>query len=295
MNILLLGKFGQLGWELRRALAPLGSMTALDYPEIDLVKADKMREVVRACHPQVIINATAYTAVDRAESEPETAMAVNARAPGLLAEEAHRIGAFLIHYSTDYVFDGQKGSPYIESDYPDPLGVYGRSKLEGEQAIQSVGSNALILRTSWVYSLRRDSFVTKVLQWSRQQTVLRLVSDQVSNPTWARMLAEATALLLAKGGDNWLDWLGERQGLYHLAGSGYASRLEWAQAILRLDQEPDEQTAQEILPALTSDFPTPAQRPLFSALNCNLFARTFGLSLPPWEDALRLAMENIHG
>ena len=292
MNILLLGKYGQLGWELRRALAPAGDVTALDYPEIDLAQEDKVREMVRALQPQVIINATAYTAVDKAESEPEIAMAINARAPGLLAEEALRLGAVLIHYSTDYVFDGKKGSEYLESDLPNPLGVYGQSKLEGERTIQAVGGKTLILRTSWVYSLRRDSFVTKVLQWSRQQPVLRLVSDQVSNPTWARMLAETTALLLVKGGDNWQEWLGERRGLYHLAGSGYASRYNWAQAILRLDPKQEEQMTREMLRALTADFPSPAKRPLFSALNCELFASTFGMSLPSWEEALAMAMEN---
>jgi dTDP-4-dehydrorhamnose reductase len=295
MNILLLGKYGQLGWELHRTLAPAGDLTALDYPEIDLVNESQVREMVRARQPQVIVNATAYTAVDRAESEPELAMAINARAPALLAEEALRLGAVLIHYSTDYVFDGNKGSEYLESDSPNPLGLYAQSKLEGERAIQTVGGNALILRTSWVYSLRRESFVTKVLQWSRQQPVLRLVSDQVSNPTWARMLAEATAHLLVKGGDSWQEWLGERRGLYHLAGSGYTSRLEWAQAILEYDPRRGEQVAREILPALTADFPTPAQRPLYSALNCDLFARTFGLSLPPWQEALHLAMENDNG
>jgi dTDP-4-dehydrorhamnose reductase len=295
MNILLLGKYGQLGWELRRALAPAGHVTALDYPEIDLVDESRVRELVRAHQPEVIVNATAYTAVDRAESEPELAMAINARAPGLLAEEALRLGVPLIHYSTDYVFDGSKGSAYLENDNPNPLGVYGLSKLEGERAIQAVGGDALILRTSWVYSLRRDSFVTKVLQWSRQMPVLRLVSDQVSNPTWARMLAEATAMLLVKGGENWREWLGQRQGLYHLAGSGYASRFNWAQAILRLDPRQTEQITRQIQPAQTVEFPTPAQRPLFSALNCDLFARTFGLSLPPWEEALRMAMENGNG
>jgi len=295
LKILLLGKWGQLGWELQRALAPLGEVTAVDYPEIDLANERQVREVVRTNHPQAIVNATAYTAVDKAESEPKTAMAINGCAPGFLAEEASRLGAILIHYSTDYVFDGRKGSEYLESDSPNPLGVYGQSKLEGERLIQAAGGVFLILRTSWVYSLRRDSFVTKVLQWSRQQSELRVVSDQVSNPTWARMLAEATALLLVKGGDGWRDWLGERGGLYHLAGSGYASRLEWAQAILKYDPRRDEQMTRDIQPALTADFPTPAQRPLFSALNCDLFAQTFGMHLPPWEGALRLAMESDIG
>jgi dTDP-4-dehydrorhamnose reductase len=291
MNILLLGKYGQLGWELRRALAPAGGVIALDYPEIDLVNLSQLREVVRTHQPEIIINATAYTAVDKAESEPELALAINARAPALLAEEALRLGVPFIHYSTDYVFDGSKGSPYLESDPPNPVGVYGQSKLEGERLIQAVGGDILILRTSWVYSLRRDSFVTKVLQWSRQQLKLHLVCDQVSNPTWARMLAEATGMLLVKGGEHWRDWLGERRGIYHLAGSGYASRLEWGQEILRLDPNKEEQVTKEILPAVTADFPTPAQRPLFSALNCTLFMNTFGLYLPDWQLALQLAME----
>jgi dTDP-4-dehydrorhamnose reductase len=170
--------------------------------------------------------------------------------------------------------------------------MYGRSKLAGEQAIERVGGAYIILRTSWVYTTRRDSFVTKVLGWSRQQPTLRMVTDQVSNPTWARMLAEVTAQTLAKGGENVVDWLAERSGIYHLAGSGWASRMEWGQAILRYDPRPQEQVVREILPAATSDFPTPAQRPLFSALDCERFTQTFGLRLPDWDTALRLAMEN---
>jgi dTDP-4-dehydrorhamnose reductase len=290
MRILLLGKYGQLGWELHRTLAPLGEVIALDYPEIDLAQEGEAPRVAREIRPQVIVNASAYTAVDRAESETELAYAINARTPGILAKEAVDLGAVLLHYSTDYVFDGSKGSPYEEDDTPNPLGVYGRSKLEGERAIEQVGGVYLILRTSWVYSLRRDSFVTKVLQWSRQQSSLRVVDDQVSNPTWARMLAEVTAQLLAKGGGDIFNWFGERGGLYHLAGDGFASRLAWAQAILRHDPHKDEQVTREVLPARTADFPTPAQRPLFSALNCNRFTRAFGLKLPPWESALGLAM-----
>lgn len=291
MRILLLGKIGQLGWELQRTLAPLGEVIALDYPEIDLSKGGVASQVVGQVLPQVIINASAYTAVDRAEGESQIAMAINARAPGELAQAAATLGAALIHYSTDYVFDGNKGSPYLESDAPNPLNVYGVSKLAGEQAIQQVSGSFLILRTAWVYSLRRDSFVTKVLQWSREQPSLRVVADQVSNPTWARMLAEITAQLLARAGDHPVEWLGERRGLYHLAGDGYASRLEWTQAVLRLDPRPQQQATREVLPARTAEFPTPAQRPLFSALDCQRFTHVFGLRLPGWEDALRLAME----
>ncbi|HSQ18542.1 MAG TPA: dTDP-4-dehydrorhamnose reductase [Anaerolineales bacterium] len=291
LKILLLGNTGQLGWELERSLASLGQVTAVDTPAINLAEPHSILPVIRQANPQVIINATAYTAVDRAESEPGLVQAINAHAPGLLAEEGARLGAALIHYSTDYVFDGTKGSPYNEEDTPNPLGVYGWSKLSGEQAVLQAGGAALVLRTSWVYSLRRDSFVTKVLAWARQQPAMRLVTDQVSGPTWARALAEITALLLSRGGSDPVGWLAERRGLYHLGGDGYCSRLEWGQAILHLDRHPEEQLTQTIAPALTVDFPTPARRPLFSALDCSRFTKTFGLQLPPWEQALRLAME----
>jgi dTDP-4-dehydrorhamnose reductase len=286
MKILLLGKNGQLGWELARCLPPLGEVLALDYPEIDLSQPDSIRAVIRAVAPRLILNATAYTAVDQAEGQWDLSYAINGAAPGILAEEAHSLGAALIHYSTDYVFDGSKGRPYCESDSPNPLNVYGKSKLRGEQAIQAVGGACIVLRTAWVYSLRGDSFVRKVLQWARQNETLRVVEDQVSNPTWARMLAQATALLLTRG----VDAVKDHAGLYHLAGRGHASRLDWARQILKLDPRSSEQVVKEIVPARTSDFPTPAQRPLFSALDCSLFEETFGIALPPWETALQLAM-----
>jgi len=293
MHILLLGNTGQLGWELVRSLSTLGSVQGMDYPAVNLAETASILPLLRGVRPQVIINATGYTAVDRAESEADLAQAINATAPELLAHEARKMGAVFIHYSTDYVFDGIKGSPYVESDDPNPLGVYGQSKLEGEQAVAQAGGAALILRTSWVYSLRRDSFVTKVLAWARQQKSLRLVSDQISGPTWAHMLAEITAQLLVKAGTDPYAWLAERRGLYHLAGSGYCSRLEWGEAILRFDPRRQEQIVQEILPAVTADFPTPARRPLFSALDCTHFSNVFGLRLPDWEQALQLAMSSL--
>jgi len=292
MKILLLGNTGQLGWELERTLAPLGEVIAIDYPILNLADSDGTRQIVREAAPDMIINATAHTLVDKAESEPDTSLAyaINATGPGIIAEEAKTLGAALLHYSTDYVFDGTKGSPYIESDATNPLNVYGRSKLEGERAVEAVGGIALTFRTTWVYSTRRASFVTKVLEWSRQQTTLKVVSDQVSGPTSARMLAEITALLLAIAGDHPQEWLGERSGLYHLAGDGYCSRLEWARQILAFDPNKHEQTVTEVIPALTSDFPSPATRPLFSPLDCSKFKETFGLSLPAWQDALKLVM-----
>jgi dTDP-4-dehydrorhamnose reductase len=288
MKILLLGKNGQLGWELQRTLAPLGPVVALDFEELNMEDFDAVRKRIRELRPQVIVNASAYTAVDKAESEPEKAYVINGEIPGILAEECVLLKAALIHYSTDYVFDGRKGRPYIEMDTPNPLNIYGKSKLAGEQAIQKAGGAYLILRTAWVYSLRGDSFITKVLGWARQNETLRIVDDQISNPTWARMLAEFAALILVQG----KDLIGERRGLYHLAGTGHTSRFEWARKILELDPRKEEQICKEILPALTSDFPTPAERPLCSALKCTLFQDVFGICMPSWQGTLGLAMEN---
>lgn len=294
MNILLLGKNGQLGWELHRAMAPLGAVTALDYPEIDLLDLTKIKACVYSARPQLIINATAYTAVDRAENETEIAYAINAHAPGMLAELARDLRAGFIHYSTDYVFDGRKGSLYVEADPPNPINVYGSSKLAGEQAVSQVNGAALILRTSWVYSLRRENFVTKVLSWARQQEALRIVDDQIGNPTWARMLAEITAQMLAQAASSEIfAWLYARRGIYHLAGDGAASRLEWARQILHLDPQKSTQITRETLPASTDEFPAPARRPRNSALNCDRFSQTFGLRLPPWQEALALALEDL--
>jgi dTDP-4-dehydrorhamnose reductase len=286
MKILLFGAMGQLGTELQKTLSPLGEIAAYDIHNLNLENMQEVRETIHVVSPDVIVNASAYTAVDQAENEAEKAFTVNSNIPGLFAEEASKLNAFLIHYSTDYVFDGTKGTPYLEGDQTNPLGTYGKSKLAGEEAIKAGSANYLILRTSWVYSRNRSSFVTKVLEWARKQEVLSIVSDQISNPTWARTLANVTAQLLGKG---W-DCLIERHGLYHVAGNGYASRLEWAKKIIELDPNKQEQKVREILPALTSDFPTPAQRPLFSALDCSLFQSTFDIPLPKWEDALKLAM-----
>jgi dTDP-4-dehydrorhamnose reductase len=293
MRILLLGNTGQLGWELERTLVSLGELNACDYPQINLADFESIRQVIKDCQPDVLINAAAYTAVDRAESEPDVAHAINAIAPGVLAEEARQIKAAFIHFSTDYVFDGQKGSPYLESDQTNPLSVYGRTKLAGEQAVQQVGGACLILRTSWVYSMRRDSFVNKVLGWARNQSTLKFVTDQVSCPTWSRMLAEVTSQLILLSRTDPYGWFSEHLGLYHLAGSGYCSRFEWGQEILKLDPHRDEHHVKKILPALSAEFPSPARRPLFSALNCDYFSQTFCLNMPDWRYSLKLAMETI--
>ena len=290
-RILLIGKNGQLGWELQRTLATLGEVIAQDYPEVDLAKPDRLREVIRSISPTILINAAAYTNVDKAESEADLAWKINAEAPGVMAEVARRLKALFIHYSTDYVFDGKKGSPYFESDIASPLNEYGRSKLGGEQKVEEVGEVYLIFRTSWVYSMRQGGFVTKVLQWARQQETLRVVDDQIGCPTSARMLAEATAQVIARGGKDPMGYFEANRGLYHLAGKGAASRYEWAKAIVEFDPRKEEQKATEIQPAKTREFPTPATRPLRTELQIDKFENTFELTLPSWRESLKLLIE----
>ncbi|MBC8503485.1 MAG: dTDP-4-dehydrorhamnose reductase [Anaerolineales bacterium] len=290
MRILLIGKNSQIGWELQRTLAPLGEVYATDSPEIDLGSVFAIRTLVRAVEPEVIINAKSFDVVDQAEKEPSQAHAINSTAPGVLAEEAHEVGAGLVHYSTDYVFDGEKGSPYTEDDEPTPINVYGKSKLEGERAIIKASGSYLILRTSCVYSLRRDCFVTKVLGWAREQRTMRVVSDQVGSPSWSRMLAEITTQMLVEAKDDLAAWLEKHTGIYHLAGSGSASHFDWARAIIENDPHKEEQVNQAVLPARTTEFSTAAERPLYTALNCERFSTEFDLTIPPWEDALRWAL-----
>jgi len=291
MKILLLGNTGQVGWELHRTLHTLGDLVALDYPRIDMADPNNIRGVVRSNHPDIIVNATAYTNVDQAESEPELAMAINGTGPAILAEEAIKLKAALIHYSTDYVFDGTKGEPYTERDTPNPLSVYGETKLAGERAVEDIGGTHLIFRTSWVYSLRRPCFVTKFLQWARQHKTLHIVEDQISGPTWARTLAEATAQVIAQGQHQPVEYIKTKQGLYHLTGKGSCSRYEWAKSIIKWDPNKEEQVVESILPAASEEFPTPARRPHTSALSNQKFTKTFNLNHFPWEKVLQLMLQ----
>ncbi|NLE93659.1 MAG: dTDP-4-dehydrorhamnose reductase [Chloroflexi bacterium] len=290
-KILQIGTKGQLGWELLRTCAPLGEVVALDYPDVDLSNSTGLRELVKSVKPDIIINAAAYTNVDKAESEPELARAINANGPGILAEESKKINAVLVHYSTDYVFDGKKGSPYVETDTPNPLSVYGQTKLEGEQAIEASGCVNLVLRTSWVYSMRQGGFVTKVLKWARTQEVMRVVDDQISSPTSARMLSEITALILAQGRDDVFDYLREKGGLYHCAGSGSCSRYEWAKAILEFDPHKEEQIVREIVHSKSHEFPSLAERPMISILNIEKIGNYLNLTLQHWEKGLEMVLE----
>ena len=283
MRILLFGKNGQLGWELNRTLMCLGELVALDYPEIDFEKPPNVIKVLNQIKPDLIVNAAAYTNVDKAEEEPDKARLINADTPGEIANWCKLHNAVLIHYSTDYVFDGTKGSPYTEEDEPNPLNVYGKTKLEGEIAVQQSGAPYLILRTAWVYSMRGNNFVTKVLEWAKNSDVLRIVDDQISNPTWARALAEITADVIAMGLEDIRSFFSSKGGLYHCAGSGYCSRYDWANVIIATFLK---NKIIEIAPAKTSDFPTAAKRPLFSALDCDRFNILLNLFLPNWEDLI---------
>lgn len=290
MKILLFGKTGQLGWELQRTLAPLGEVLAYGPDDIDLANLKSVETAIKEAAPQLIVNAAAYTAVDRAEEEAELAARINLHAPSVMAETARSIHAALIHYSTDYVFDGRKRSAYREDDLTNPLNVYGKTKLDGERAIRQVGGAHVILRTSWVYSLGSGGFVSKVLAWARKQETMRVVTDQVGSPTWARMLAEISSAMIARSLPDPVQFFEEKAGLYHLGGAGAVSRFDFTREILRLDPQAGEQIVQRVEPALTADFPTPAQRPLFTALDCSRFEETFGLCMPRWEKALELAM-----
>jgi dTDP-4-dehydrorhamnose reductase len=275
-TIFVTGAGGQVGFELVRSLAAHGEVIAPDRAALDLADADALVACVRQVRPQLIVNAAAYTAVDRAESERDAAFAVNARAPGILAEEAKRQDAVLIHYSTDYVFDGRRTTPYAEDAPTGPLNVYGASKLEGERAIAQSGAHAIVLRTSWVYGARGSNFLLTILRLARERDELRIVADQHGTPNWCRTLADATAAAVAHG----LPWLAERSGLYHLASVGATTWHGFAQAIIGVAPRP------RIVGIATSDYPTPARRPAYGVLATRKFEATFGQAMPDWRDAL---------
>ena len=276
MKILVTGARGQLGYELAAALATFGAVVALDRAALDVVDADAVVTSVRAIAPTLIVNAVAYTAVDRAERERDIAFAANATAPAVLAEEAKRIGALLIHYSTDYVFDGTQTAPYDENSTPNPLNVYGESKLAGERAIAASDASAIVLRTSWVYSLRGGNFLLTMRRLGAERDELRVVADQVGVPNWARALAQATATLVGRG----MPYLKERAGLYHLSATGQTTWYEFARAIFGEAAKP------RIVPITTDQYPTPAQRPAYGVLDTREFERVFGFALPHWRAVL---------
>jgi dTDP-4-dehydrorhamnose reductase len=293
MTILLLGANGQVGWELRRALARLGPVRALERAEADLADPDALSRAVREAAPSLIVNAAAYTAVDRAEEEEALAQAINADAPGLLAGEAKRLGIALVHYSTDYVFDGARDRPATENDPTAPLNAYGRTKLAGEAAIRDSGCAHLILRTSWVYSMRGANFLLTVKRLAAELEEMRIVADQTGAPTWARGIAGATALILARcGAPGETGILAEKGGVYHLTASGETTWHGFAEAIVDwLGATGQPVRCKRVHPIPTSAYPTPAKRPANSLLDCAKLRETFGIAIPDWRDQLGLCVD----
>ncbi len=291
-EILILGKQGQIAWELQVTLATLGNITVLGSQDLDLANPHQIGEKVRQIKPDIIVNAAAYTAVDKAEQEPELCQAINGTAPGILAELARESQALLVHYSTEYVFDGQKTSPYLETDLPQPLGVYGASKLAGERAIIQADCQHLILRTTWVYGNRGKNFLLTILRLAAERAELKIVADQVGAPTWSRSIAEATAQILARC-DYHSDRLHQREsevrGIYNLSAAGKTSWHGFASQIVdryRLAYPDRHLAVEQILAIPASDYPTPAQRPAYSVLDNSKVLADFGVQLPAWDASL---------
>ena len=292
-TILLFGKNGQVGWELNRSLLPLGEVVALGHDEADFSRPESLRKIIQAMKPDVIVNAVAYTAVDKAEVEEELALVINSESPKVLAEEALKANILLVHYSTDYVFDGKKKSPYVEIDEPCPINAYGRTKLAGEQAIQSSGCDYLIFRTSWVYASRGRNFLMTILRLAGEREELSVVSDQVGSPTSARLIAETTFHCVEQALKEKRDGVFS-SGLYHLAASEHTSWNGFAKEIV--DSESRKMnlrlTSKDVKEIATSDYPTPAARPLNSRLALKKLKSVFGVDMPTWKRALSMALKN---
>lgn len=293
-KILLFGRTGQVGWNLCRTLACLGNVTAVDYPDVDFTSAESISSSIRSLTPQIIINAAAYTAVDEAETHSDIAMMVNGIAPGIIAEEAKRLGIIVIHYSTDYVFDGTKTAPYIETDSPNPLSSYGRSKLAGDLAIQAVGGDHLIFRTSWVYGSRGKNFLLKMLRLAQQRPELRIVCDQIGSPTSSEFIAQATASVLTQilspVSNRGLDG---RSGIYNLTNSGETSWFGFTEVLLMIAATHAGLTVPKLVPIPASEYPLPAARPANSRLCTRKIEDTFGVRPPSWQQSLALVMETV--
>ncbi len=294
MKILLFGKNGQLGWELHRSLQPLGEVIALGRSEADFSNPESLRAVVKENQPDIIVNAVAYTSVDKAEEEEALAVTINKTAPGVLAEESLKLGALLIHYSTDYVFDGTRAGPYIETDVPSPVNAYGRTKLAGEQVIQSSGCDYLIFRTSWVYAARGRNFLLTILKLARERDELSIVADQIGSPTSARLIADTSVLCLQQSIKQ--RWMGVfSSDLYHLTASGNTSWQGFAEEIIHIAEQvlaqPLKISTINMIP--TVEYPTPAKRPMNSQLQLNKLESIFGVKMPNWRNELELCMKEL--
>lgn len=303
-TVLITGRDGQLGFELRRTLSPVARVVAVDIDNVDFSNLDAVRQLVRDSGADIIVNAAAYTAVDRAENERKTAQRINGDVPGVLAEELkQRGGKLIVHYSTDYVFKGTTTTPYNEEDSPEPINAYGETKLSGERAVQLAGVPHVIFRTEWLYATRGKNFLLTILRLAREGKPLRIIADQIGAPTWARMLAEASAQVIARFLNASADEANAWSGIYHLTGAGQTTWHGFAEAILSesirrlqvLKQPSDwcDSALRSLTPISTSEYPTPARRPAFSVLSNQKIARVFGIALPDWRDQLRLALEDF--
>jgi|ERR1700722_3396284 len=306
-KILLTGKSGQVGFELAKLLPALGAVIAPDRREMDLQSPDSTRRMIRDVRPELIVNAAAYTDVSKAEIEKDKARAVNADAPEIMAEEGKRIGSVLLHYSTDYVFDGTKTCPYDEEDKPNPINVYGETKLAGEHAVRRTGVPYLILRTAWVYGMKGRNFLTTVLQLASEREELTVVRDQIGAPTWSREIAVATKNILVQLAECGQNSLSKLNGVYHLTSAGQVNRFDFATAIL---EEASRTTldvrqlpigihsrpiiARHIIPVNTEHYPSPARRPAYSVLSNKKLQRVFGIALPDWRIQLQMAFTSNH-
>jgi dTDP-4-dehydrorhamnose reductase len=303
-KILLTGKNGQLGDDLQQILPGLGEVIATDLAQLDLSRPADIRNLIRVVHPNLIVNAAAYTAVDQAEGEEALARAINSEAPAVMAEEAKKIGAALVHYSTDYVFDGAKNSPYDENDLPNPISAYGRTKLAGEQAVRDSGADHLIFRTEWVYSTRGKNFLLTILRLATQHEELRIVRDQLGAPTWSRQIAAATVKALQQicnRTDETAAW-SKRSGTYHMTAAGETTWYEFTQAILQEAAQSSNSAAwfqaatngkdlltRRVVPITAAEYPTAARRPAYSVLSNSKLNRVFGIQLPDWREQLHRA------
>jgi dTDP-4-dehydrorhamnose reductase len=302
MKILVIGRLGQVGWELQRTLSALGTVVAVDQPVIELTDADSIRSVIRQHAPELIVNAAAYTAVDKAEDQPDLAMKINGIAPAVIAEEAKHSGAAFVTYSTDYVFDGTKQGAYTETDSPNPICEYGRSKLAGDLGVEAVAGSSLVLRTSWVYGSRGSNFLLTMLRLSRELKELKVVDDQIGAPTWSRAIAEATSQILAQviapsrgcsPPGTLAELFSDRSGLYNLTAGGDVSWFGFAQAILSYSLPTENTSHCALLPIPASEYPTRARRPHNSQLNNSKLQEVFGVVMPEWNEGLRMVMQDL--
>jgi dTDP-4-dehydrorhamnose reductase len=297
-RILLTGASGQVGGELLETLKPMGELIAPARAEMDLANADSVRQMIRAVRPRWIVNPGAYTAVDKAETEPELAFAINAEAVRIMGQEARAIGAGVIHFSTDYVFDGSGSTPYRETDVTRPVSVYGASKLAGEKALADTGAAHMIFRTSWVYGARGKNFLLTILKLARERETLRVVADQCGAPTWSRDLARMTAEVIgrseAQGGGELPSVLDDVGGIYHAAGSGETTWYGFAAEAVRLQQEREPGVRFAAIEAITTaEYPTPAKRPANSRMNCGRLKERLGWEMLDWRNSLREVLAEL--